>query len=186
VLDELCDPGWGVSADDLNSFQTADPEEFLEVYWQSRQCIAFMDESGDAIGHYDKAMIKTATRGRHWGHVNHYLVQRGAMISPTVRAQCTKIFCFNQSEDDAKTLAREWNKPELLKAPDLAQGEYIFAQKMGKVSVHKHSEDSSNAAVSNRVGSGESGGGPAVAQGEEGDASGDDDDDDSSSGRAAE
>src|SRR6516165_7136640 len=58
VLDSLNDPGW--SAD----FQTTDPDEFLQVFWESRRCAIFIDEAGDAVGKYNTVMQRTATRGR--------------------------------------------------------------------------------------------------------------------------
>ena len=120
VLDPLNDPAW--QAD----YQTDDPDEFLNVYWQSRGCVAFIDEAGDVVGQYDKIMQKTATRGRHWGHSNFYLSQRGTMISRTVRDQCSYLFLFATALDDCKTHAAEWNSPELKTANSLKQGEYFY------------------------------------------------------------
>lgn len=119
VLDPLGDPEW--QAD----YRTTDPDEFLAVFWQSRQCACFIDESGDAVGKYDEAMQKTATRGRHWGHRVHYLTQRGAQLSRTVRDQCSSLFLFTTSLKDAKLHAEEWNKDDLAKAHTLRQGEYF-------------------------------------------------------------
>lgn len=119
VLDPLCDPAWHAD------YQTSDPEAFLHAFWKSKQCAWFIDESGDAVGKYDDAMIRTATRGRHWGHRVHYLTQRGAQLARTVRDQCTQLFLFNTSLKDAKLHAEEWNKEELAQAHTLEQGEYF-------------------------------------------------------------
>lgn len=119
VLDPICDPEWGAD------FQTDDVEEFLSVFWNSRQCAYFVDEAGESVGRYDDVMIRTATRGRHWGHRVHYLSQRAQMLSPTVRGQCAQLFLFNISRDDSKILSAEFNKPELSKAPDLPKGHYF-------------------------------------------------------------
>lgn len=115
-------------------FQTTDPDEFLKVYWESRQCMVFIDESGDAVGKYDTAMIRTATRGRHWGHSNHYLTQRGAMLSRTVRDQCSHLFLFNTALEDCKVHSKEWNKPDLLEATKLPAGEYYHTTRFGELS----------------------------------------------------
>jgi len=118
VLDPLHDPEWNAD------FQTSDVDEFLRVYWESRSCVAFIDEAGDSVGRFDKAMIQTATKGRHWGHVNYYISQRGALLSTTVRDQCSKIFLFTSSLKDSKLHSEEWNAPELMGANALKQGEF--------------------------------------------------------------
>jgi len=128
VLDPLGDPEWNAD------FQTTDPDDFLRVYWESRSCAVFIDEAGESVGRFDQAMQKTATRGRHWGHSNHYLSQRGAMISRTVRDQCSHIFLFAQSMDDSKVHANEWNAPELKTCNSLAKGEYFHTTRFGAVS----------------------------------------------------
>lgn len=119
VLDPMGDPGWAVD------FQTADPEEFLRVFWDSRGCMAFIDESGDMVGRYDLAMQKTATQGRHWGHSVHFLSQRGAQINRTVRDQCSVLFLFNTAKKDAELHAHEWNAPILETANTLPKGDYF-------------------------------------------------------------
>lgn len=119
VLDPLGDPEWDAD------YRTTDADEFLRSFWSSRQCAWFIDESGDAVGKYDEAMTKTATRGRHWGHRVHYLTQRGAQLSRTVRDQCSQLFLFTTSLDDSKIHANEWNSPELKTAHTLGQGEYF-------------------------------------------------------------
>lgn len=125
VMDELRDPGW--SAD----FITGDPREFLNVFWNSRSCAVFIDESGDCVGRYDETMAKTATRGRHWGHNVHYLTQRGAQISKTVRDQCSNLFLFTTSMGDCKIYAAEFNRPELLEGAQLPQFEYMMCPRYG-------------------------------------------------------
>lgn len=121
VLDPLNDPRWH------GQFRTADVEQFLRVFWASRGCYAFIDESGDVVGQYDDTMRETATRGRHWGHSCFYISQRGATLNTTVRAQCRHLFLFTSAVDDCKVLAREFNQPELLTANNLPQGHYFHA-----------------------------------------------------------
>lgn len=119
VLDPIADPEWPAD------FRTSDPDEFLDFYWQARGCAAFIDEAGETVGRFDTAMQKTATRGRHWGHRNHYISQRGTMINRTVRDQCSTVFLFSTALEDCKIHARDWNKPGLIEAAKLAQGEYL-------------------------------------------------------------
>jgi len=108
-------------------FQTEDPELFLKTFWQSRSCDVFIDEAGDTVGHYEKPMIQTATKGRHWGHNVYYITQRAASLSPTVRGQCRYIFLFALARQDCEVYAREFNKPELIEASRLPQGACFFA-----------------------------------------------------------
>lgn len=141
VLDPLQDPEW--QAD----YITDDPAKFLDVFWQSRSCMAFMDEGGESVGRYDTTMQKTATRGRHWGHVCHYVAQKATQLAPVVRDQCTRLFAFCQSYKDGRVLADEWNRPELETVHTLKQGEYIYAVKMGDISTNRRD---ANADISNR------------------------------------
>lgn len=123
VLDPLGDPGWNAD------FRTGDAEEFLRMFWQSRQCAWFIDESGDMVGQFDKAMAQTATKGRHWGHRVHFISQRGTQLARTVRDQCSNLFLFTTSLDDSKVHANEWNKPELRTAYTLPQGHYFYTDR---------------------------------------------------------
>jgi hypothetical protein len=125
VLDPLRDPRW--KAD----YITADPGEFLRVVWNSRSCMLFVDEAGEAVGRYDVAMQSLATRARHWGHCTHFVTQRGAQLSPTVRHQCRYLFLFTSSVQDGELLAREFNQMELENCNRLKQGEYFFTSRFG-------------------------------------------------------
>lgn len=142
VLDPMNDPGWKPELKDPSDlelkyqirkrfYQTDDPEKFLSVFWNARQAMVFIDEAGDAVGKYDVAMQQTATKGRHWGHCVHFLSQRGAQLSPTVRDQCGHLFLFTTSLRDSKIHSDEWNRPELLEAPQLKQGEYFHVTRYG-------------------------------------------------------
>lgn len=126
ILDPLHDPGWYRQGTDENLFfQTDDNQEFLYTARNSQRCMIFVDESGESVGQYDKEMHWLATRGRHYGHTVHFISQRGAQIAKTVRDQCVRLFLFVSSLDDCKVHAREYNKPELLQANTLNQGEYF-------------------------------------------------------------
>lgn len=119
VLDPMHDPGWNAD------YQTDDQNEFLEVFFNSRRCMVFIDEAGESVGQYDKIMTRTATKGRHWGHSVHYISQRGTMVNRTVRDQCRHLFLFATALDDCKLYAREFNKPELLQAANFGPGEFF-------------------------------------------------------------
>jgi len=131
VLDPLADPSWPAD------YRTDDPEEFMRVFWESRQCAVFIDEAGEAVGRYDEVMNKSATRGRHWGHNCHYITQRGVQLSPTVRDQCGHLFLFTTALNDAKTHANEWCQPELINARQLTQGQYYHCTRYGQLETNR-------------------------------------------------
>lgn len=125
VLDPMGDPAWHCS------FRTSQPNAFLQVLWNSRRCMFFVDEGGKMIGRFDDLMVDTATMGRHWGHSGHYISQRGAQLNRTLRDQCSHLFLFTTALDDCKTHANEWNKPELRNASSLPALHYYHATRYG-------------------------------------------------------
>lgn len=127
VLDPLNDPGWHAD------YRTANTDLFLEAFWSNQQCQVFIDESAKMVGRYDSLMEETATQGRHFGHSVFFLSQRGSQISTTVRAQCRYLFLFTSAKEDCKTLASEFNKPDLLKANNLPQGHYYETSRFGGI-----------------------------------------------------
>lgn len=125
VFDPVNDPSWPTQ------HRFDDFDTFIAVYWQSRQCAVFFDEAGEACEQFGHEMTKTATRGRHWGHRNHYIAQRGTLIKRTIRDQCSQLFLFNSGLEDCKIHAAEWNAPEIREAgPFLETGEYFSKQRM--------------------------------------------------------
>ncbi len=127
VLDPLSDPGWNTQ------FCTSDPQQFLKWYWQSRCAVAFIDESGQAVGRYNLPMTETATRGRHWGHVNFYIMQEATQIAPIIRSQCSTIYLFTSSAREGLRMSEEFNAPELMQCTALPQGHYMKATRFGGV-----------------------------------------------------
>lgn len=126
VLDPLCDPRWDCD------FITADQEDFLDVFWRSRSCMAFLDEGGESVGRYDLAMQETATRGRHWGHSCHYIAQKATQLAPIVRDQCSYVYLFTSGLSSCKMLAEEFNKPELLNGTKLKMYSYFLSTRFGQ------------------------------------------------------
>ncbi len=127
VLDCLNSEGWAAD------FQTTDPDQFLDVFWKSQNCAVFIDEAGDSVGRFNMAMEQTATRGRHFGHNVHYISQRHAQLSKTVRDQCRYLALFRSSLDDCKIHSREWARPALLSGSELEQGEYLFCGRFSEL-----------------------------------------------------
>jgi energy-coupling factor transporter ATP-binding protein EcfA2 len=125
VHDPVGDPEW------VADYKTADPEEFFAIYNESRGCAVFFDEAGETCENFKHEITKTATRGRHRGHRNHYIAQRGTLILRTIRDQCSSLFLFNSGLEDCKIHAAEWNAPEIRDdGPFLETGEYFYKQRM--------------------------------------------------------
>jgi hypothetical protein len=125
VLDPINDPGWNTP------YTFRDGTEFLDVCKASRQCAVFIDESGSAIGTHAHEMQWLATQARHWGHKSHFIMQRGQQLDKTMRDQCTHLYLFRVSKDDAKILANEFAQDELLQANELKQFEFFSTSKFG-------------------------------------------------------
>jgi hypothetical protein len=88
-----------------------------------------VDEGGTTIGRYNKEMETLATQFRHLGHQCFFLVQRPVLIPVTIRANTSGAFVFSSAAIDADTLAKEYVCPELLAAPSLPAGSYIFKRR---------------------------------------------------------
>jgi len=154
VLDPTRAPDWAAD------YQTHDMEEFLHHYWHAdtEYCMAFFDESGVSIGHFNRDAQAPATMGRKKGHLNHFIVQRLTQISPNVRGMCSELYLFRCSSSDARTLADEFNCKQLAEAGTLAmpndgtgRGAEFFHLRSGgqcerknlfKVKEKKHGSDS--------------------------------------------
>jgi len=127
VLDPLGYDDWNAD------FQTDNAEKFMEIAKRSQRCALFLDESGDTVGRYNDQMFWLATRARHNGHKSHFITQRGAQLNKTVRDQCTDLFTFLVSADDAKILANEFVKPELREANALPRFHYMYCGRFDPV-----------------------------------------------------
>lgn len=119
VLEPFVSKSWGAD------FITDDPKHFLKAVFQNKSCAVFVDEGGETLDKYDKVMNRLATTARHYGHNSHFIAQRAAQISTTIRDQCINVFAFRQSYDDAKILAGRYVDDNFLNVPSLNQGEYI-------------------------------------------------------------
>ena len=121
VLDPMMDNGF--TAD----YHTSDRAKFLQTVQASRKCAVFVDESGEMIGRYNDEMFWLATRARHYGHKCHFICQRGQQIAKTVRDQCSRLFLFKVSFDDAKLFSNEFAEIELRQANSLGKGQCYVA-----------------------------------------------------------
>lgn len=166
VLDPMQNPEWHAD------YITRDPKEFLVVVWRSQSCMIFVDEAGKAVGRYDEAMMELATMSRHWGHFAHFITQRGAQLSPTVRDQCDYLFLFRSSAKDGKLFAEEFMEDGLAQCATLQRGEYFKMSRFGGLSRHSLFGGNSNVAASDHSRSSSDDSGTPVARGQAGEASG--------------
>lgn len=138
VLDPMMDRRWRAGT----KWVTDDPATFQKWVGESRRCMVFIDESGEMVGQYRSEMFWLATRARHLGHLSHFLTQRPAQLSRTVRGQCSTLYAFAMSIPDAKSLADEWGRtPEartaLLEAGELQPGEFLKVPRFGAITRHR-------------------------------------------------
>lgn len=129
VLDRMLDPRWKNPAAPGACWTTQDPDEFLDFVTDPDRCLSaaiFIDEAGLTIGRYNDAWDELTVTGRQFGLVVHLIAQRAQMVSATLRSQCRTLFAFNVDPRDAKTYALEFNCPDIMEAPNLAQGEFIM------------------------------------------------------------
>lgn len=114
-----------------------DSREFVTAVAKARECMVFIDESGEEVGRYNDEMFWLATQARHLGHVSHFLTQRPAQLSPTVRTQCTSAFVFRLDPSACRVLSLELTAPEVYErgpSLDYDAGEYLYVQPNGRVS----------------------------------------------------
>lgn len=121
ILDPLNDPGWPTGKGD---FVTRHRDEFKHFIRTEQRRLIIIDESSAALDRYDPTDDWPATMGRHLGHLAIFIAQRPQQISPTVRGQCEKIYCFALAGKDARLLADEFGRPEILKCANYSAGEF--------------------------------------------------------------
>lgn len=127
VLDPLRDPRWDAD------FVTADSAEFMAWARANKSAMLFVDEGGQSIGRYNTEMEWLATQARHWGHCSWFLTQRASMIPATIRHQCSKVFMFAVSTNDAKVFADEWNELGLKMLDRFRPGEFVIVSRFEKM-----------------------------------------------------
>jgi len=137
VLDPMKDPKWGNACEPTPEHAghhiTSDSAQFLATIKdpETTSCALFMDESGESVGHYAGAMRWPATMGRHWGHKSHFITQAPQQLDPVIRGQCSQCFIFRINNSAMKILSDEYCQPEIMKAGELAKGEFLYIARFG-------------------------------------------------------
>lgn len=121
VLDPQGSREWAEIADTY----TEDRDEFLDVFWRSRNCKVFVDECQDVMDDHDKEMAKIVKRGRHNGHQVFLISQRPKSIPRNARTQCSQIISFKQARDEARTMASEIGNDDFVIAGELGRYEFV-------------------------------------------------------------
>ena len=111
-------------------YQTHDQDAFLNTFHASRDCLVVIDESGVKIGQHNEPMIETALLGRHYNHSIIFITQRAAMLSPSVRTNCQRVFVFCSGVADCKLMAEELVLPEMQNAGRFSVGQFAFIRRM--------------------------------------------------------
>lgn len=126
VLDPNLDPRWNAD------FITDDAEKFRQIVKENTGCELIIDEGGETIGRYSKEMMFLGTRARHWGHRSTFICQRATQIDRNIRDQCSNIFAFSISVNDAKIFAEDFVDKKFLECPTLGVGQCISKTRFKK------------------------------------------------------
>lgn len=111
---------------DCVTWQTADPDAFLRMFWRSRQAACFMELADADIDKYDGRFHLCFTQGRHEGHRCFYLSQRAAQVHPNIRENCESLCLFATGIKGARLWADEFNDAALLGAATLQPRQFYF------------------------------------------------------------
>lgn len=105
-------------------------EQFWDVVWKAENSLIIVDEAAETINR-DKTLIPVFTRLRHKKHKLIVIAHHATNLLPVMRDQIDTLYMFRQSEKNASFFAESFAKPELLKAPELAQYHYFFVTLYG-------------------------------------------------------
>lgn len=94
-------------------------------------CIVVVDEAADFFGMSQRENHWIFTRGRHEAILPIAIGQRIKMMAPNVREQASDLYVFESSIEAADILAEAYNMPELVRAPELSQGEFFHVRRVG-------------------------------------------------------
>ncbi len=113
------------------TWQTTKIQDLIAAAKKSRRCALFVDEAGVTVrrGRDAPDVEWLFTTARHWGHVTHVLSQGGTQLTPTMRAQCSRVYLFGSTPAVADLWASEFNEPGLSAAPGLPRFECLFKER---------------------------------------------------------
>lgn len=103
-------------------------EEFISIFWGSYDLFCIVDEGQETASQKEKAVMFTATRGRHrvgarrWGHATYFVSHQLRQLNKTLRGNCPELFLFACDLDDARDLSKYHGAPQLRNAPAMPPG----------------------------------------------------------------
>ena len=104
VYDPLQSANWPESALLFSS-----PEKFLAHVEQAQNAYVFVDEAKTLWDHDEKRADALLYKRRHQGLLVFLIAQRATMIKPNARNQCSRLYAFKQTSDDARALAGDYD-----------------------------------------------------------------------------
>lgn len=111
-------------------YESDNPDEFIAAVtaWleekPNENLFVIVDEAHELFTRVASIHSWLGTKGRHYGITIIAITQRGAIISPTFRTQCSKIYVFACSGTDAKFLSDEYGRKEFISATHLEPLKY--------------------------------------------------------------
>lgn len=83
---------------------------FKNVLKRTKGAFIVIDEAKTAIDEDPKEFEKWLYQNRHKGQLIFILAQRAKMVPPNARNQCSKVFAFRQTREDAKALVEDFGE----------------------------------------------------------------------------
>lgn len=123
----VLDPQQSRDWQEIGDFFTTERDEFLDVFWRSKNCKVFIDECQDVLENNDREFMQIIKRGRHNGHQVFLISQRPSSIARNARTQCAQVISFKQNRDESMILAREFGNDDLRDVCTLGEYEFIKA-----------------------------------------------------------
>lgn len=123
VYDPLKSSGWPVGE---NVTKFADPEKFLRHLETAQNAFVFIDEAKTLWDYDERRANKVLYTRRHQGLLIFLIAQRAKMVRPNARDQCSRVFAFKQSIDDARELAAEFHE-DIINCAKVENGEFFVS-----------------------------------------------------------
>lgn len=132
VLDPRGDPRWPPGIESFTS-----PEDLRRVAVALAPdgspgtvgCLVVVDEATWLAREYADLIAALSTQHRHHGHSVLVLAHRYTSVPTIARTCADRLYLFQVGADDAKTASRDRGRAGLLRAPDLALGVALVADR---------------------------------------------------------
>jgi DNA polymerase III delta prime subunit len=121
--------GWGETP-----YKFHDEVEFLDFMNDDRvrDVHVFVDEADMLFNHARRENFWMLSRGRHFGLSMNLITTRPKLLHPSPRSQCTRLYMFVLSKDEAREIGREKGLNNL-DAYELDKGDFLIANSASPV-----------------------------------------------------